>query len=82
MTKPRLNIHLIVSQGEMTMLKVNEGTSPDDRKELTDDISKLITLRNFIEAKILDFEKDMQQSFRKKDSEKSSELTVVSEEPK
>lgn len=66
MTKPKLNVHLIVSQGEITMLEMNECTSAEDRVEITNEIGKLITLRNFIEAKILDFEKDMQQSFRKK----------------
>lgn len=48
------------------MLEMNECTSAEDRVEITNEIGKLITLRNFIEAKILDFEKDMQQSFRKK----------------
>ena len=66
MEKPKINVHLIISQGEMKMLEMNEGTGPDDRKDITDECSQLVRLRNFIDAELINLERKIQASFIKK----------------
>lgn len=73
MSKPMINATVVISQGEIIKMEMNEGTGPDDRKELSNEIQRLIMLRNIVEAEIQNYEKKVQRQFLDERKEVSGE---------